>query len=367
MSDTEIEQGQKEAGQAPGERKPTARDLLMQSVVEKRNAAMEREMAQSEIYDADAREAGLIYPEDEPEQSQPAPQAAPRPAAQRRAAAAPQQAALEAPAPAPQPAPQPHPQFRTIQGPDGNHWQVTEEQYTQLANMGMLANVALHQYQATPQPEAPAYQPPPAPVPPAVDPEQVRRVVREIQYGGEDAAAEALLSYTQGLLARVPAPVVAPQIDQNAIIQRAVQQTRAEAALERDKQIIQQEYPDIFAHPMRTAMARSAVEAIRARDIATGRQQSDLDIYREAGNMVRDAMGVPLRPGNGDESQAAPQAAPSTSVQPRQDVFERKRAAPRQTTRVDQRAPVPNDAPRAPTPSEIVDQMRRARGQASMR
>lgn len=365
MSETDIEQGEEESAPPPGERKLSPREQLMQSIVEKRNAAMDREMAQSGIYDTDARDAGLVYPEEEEEQTQAPAQATPRqPPAQRRVAPEVRQPAPEVQAPAPQPPAPQQPQFRTVEL-DGQHWQVTDDQFVQLARMGMLANVALHQYQTMPQPE-PQQQAPPPPPPPAVDPDQVRRVVREIQYGGEDAAAEALLVYTQGLMARVPAPVAAPQIDTNAIIQRAVQQTRAEAALERDRQVIQQEYADIFAHPMRTAMARSTVEAIRARNIATGRNQSDLDIYREAGNMVRDAMGVPLRPGNGDESQPAPQAA-SLPVQPRQDVIERKRAAPRQTTRVDQRATVPNDTLRAPTPSEIVDQMRRSRGQASMR
>ena len=346
MSETDLQTGTEAvAAPEPAERQPTKREAMMASVVAKRQQQMEAELAQGEIYDADAREAGLAYPlEDEPE---PEERAAPvEPAAAR-------QNPVEPPLPPRQPAPV-HPQLRTVEV-DGQQWAVTDDQYAQLARMGMFANAALHQYQqAAPEPQvAPA----PAPV---VDPEQVRRVVREIQYGGEDAAATALAEYTQSLLARVPP---AQHVDQNAIVQRAVTAAQQAAALEQHKQIIKQEYADIFAHPQREFLAKVNVDTIRRRNAATGQQQSDIDIYREAGNMVREAMGMQSRPGSDGVYSPAIQAA---QVSPRSDVIERKRAAPRSTSAIDRRAPAP-EAPRQPSGSDIVDWMRKTRGQSPTR
>jgi len=330
----------------------TAREQIMQTAVRRAHERMESELAQSAIYDEDARALGLVYPsEEEPEPAVAAPEPKVEPPA-------PVHVAPKQPEPAPVVQPPPQSQVRTI-SVEGRQFEVTDQQYAELARLGMVANAALHQYRQAPvEPAAPVQA---APAAPLVDPDQVRRVVREIQFGGEDAAAAALTEYTTGLLSRVPAPQ--PQIDANLIVHTAVAEARRQALFAQEQAVIRQEYEDIFSNPQRIALASLNVNAIRARNTQIGRNQSDLDIYREAGNMVREALFAPPRPGNEEDT---PPAVQSPVVAPRVDVIERKRAAPRRTEVVDRRAPEPVVA-RAPTGSEIVEQMRKQRHQPSLR
>lgn len=353
MSGTDLElpetmriEGEQPDEQPPGERKLSPREITMAAIAARAEERREMELAQSAIYDADAREAGLAFPVDEPEQ--------PTEAAQRQRPDPTERAPREAPHAAAAPATPDRPATRSVVM-DGQRYEVTDAQADELMRLGMVANVALHQYQQ------PAVQPQPAPVQPRpiVDPELVRETVKQIQYGAEDAGTEALTRLVLHVAGNVP---VAQQIDQNAIVSRAVTEARAQSQLERDTGIVQNEYADIFENPQRVFLAKANVEAIRARNVATGRHQSDLDVYREAGDMVRGAMNLP-RPG----SEAVPSTALQAASAPiRQDVIERKRAAPRATQAIDLRAPTPQ-TPRPPTGSEIVDRMRASRGQASMR
>jgi hypothetical protein len=330
-----------EADAPPENRQLSPRELAMQAIAKRHQEAREAELRQSDVYDQEARAAGLGLPEDEPEP----PPVAVEPVAQEPVGGTPAPATQDAPVPAPAAALT----LRTVDI-DGQQWAVSEEQYQQLARMGLLAQRALATYQ--PEPVAPE------PVKPIVDPERVREAAKRIQYGNEDEAAAALTELITDVAARMPAT---PSIDPNAIVQRATTAAMQQAQLARDTDTIRQEYADIFENPQRTLLARMNVEAIRARNAQTGRFQPEIEIYREAGNMVRDAMGQP-RPGS-DVSQPALQAA---TVAPRTEVIERKRAAPRMTQAIDRRAPQP-EMPRPPSGSEIVERMRAQRGQASMR
>lgn len=332
--------------QPQGERPLTPRERIMADINAKREAQIERDNAQAAIYDRDATDAGLNFPDDEPESAPRTPEPPPAVSVPPK-----DRSSVAAPAPAPQ---QPTVRFVEV---DGYRYPVTPEQEVELIRLGMHANQALHQYQApsaaTPQPAAP-----PRPI---VDPDMVRDTVRKMQFSGEDDAAAALTELITGVVSRVPQ---APQIDPNTIISRAVAESRAQAQLVSDAAVIRQEFDDIFAHPQRELLAKLNVDAIRQRNVSTGHRQSDLDIYREAGNAVREAMGLP-RPGS-ETNQPALQAPSGNVVPIRGEVLERKRAAPRATQAIDMRSPAPV-APRAPSGSEIVDRMRQQRGQASMR
>jgi len=325
-----------------GERQLSPREITMAAIAKKAEEQRERELAQAAIYDEDARNAGLVYPvEDEGT----APVADVKPAAVLPAKATAPVEHSVTPASAPMRA-------VTI---DGQQWAVTEEQYAQLANLGMVTRHALlNQPQAQPSYVAPSPHL-------GVDRHRVEDTVEKMQYGDKATATEALHSLIADVVRSVPA---APQIDQDAIVRAAVQRAQEEARLAADRAVIQQEYSEIFADPQRTLLAKLNVDAIRQRNAREGRYQDDLDIYREAGNAVYDALGKP-RPGSQTDNQSAIQAA-SVSVQPRQDVIERKRAAPRTTQVIDHRAVAP-ETPRPPSGAEIVERMRQSRGQASMR
>ena len=331
-----------DAAPAEGERQLSPREIKMAEIAARAQERREAEMRQGDVYDQDARAAGLsMAADDEPESA---------------AAVEPVQREAFSPAPAPVSAPvaaEPAQQVRAIHV-DGRQFEVTEQQYQELARLGMIANAAMQQYQPPPVQQA-------VPEPPRawVDPDRVRETVKKIQYGGEDEAAAALSQLVQDVVQRVP---VAPAVDTNAIVREAAEVARQQAQLLADSQVIRQEFADIFAHPQRTFLAKTNVDVIRQRDYALGRSRPDIEVYREAGNMVREAMGL-SRPGS---DVTTPPALQAPSVASRADVIERKRSAPRMTQAIDRRAPSP-ETPRAPTGSEIVDAMRAQRGQASMR
>lgn len=334
-----IEQEQDDA--PAGERKLSPREIAMEAIARRAEEQRERELAQAAIYDQDARDAGLTFPADEPE--------APAVAEVKLEAVLP----AKAPPPAePAPAPAPAPALRSV-NIDGQQWSVTEEQFAQLANLGMITRHALMQ-QPAPQAPAPVSQQ-------FVDRARIEDTVERLQYGDKTQAVEALQNLIQDVVRNAPQTPV----DAAAIVQQSVLAARAQAQQERDRSVIEQEYPEIFADPQRTLLAKLNVDAIRARNQQIGRFQNDLDIYREAGNAVYDALRL-SRPGSqADNQPSALQAAPVT-VQPRQDVIERKRAAPRTTQVIDRRAVAP-ETPRPPTGSEIVERMRQQRGQTSLR
>lgn len=324
---------------APNPDRPlSARERIMQAAVERANEVRERELAQAAIYDEDAREAGLMMPSDDE----------PGPAAQ-VVEPSPRVVPVVAPTPEPVVHVAPQPQLRTVTL-DGHQYTVTEEQFGQLANLGMVANAAMHGYQAP--------QPPKAPEPePLVNDAELDETVRLLQYGEPGAAKAALAGLITHVVSRVPQ---APPVDTNAIVTRAVIEAENRQRQAGYAQQIQQEYADIFENPQRQVLAGINVNAIVQRNAQTGRRQSDLEIYREAGNMVRDAMGL-TRPAE-PPSSATPAVVP-TPV--RTDVLERKRNAPRATQAIDMRAPTPQ-ATRAPTGSEIVNRMRVSRGLAPL-
>lgn len=345
MSDTTIEVATDPDINAPdaegAPRPPSPREEIMARIASRRMEQIEADNAQAAIYDRDATEAGLNFAKDEPEPVQ----AEVEPARQ------------EAPPPTRESAPAQPPAAPTLHpiDMDGQRVYVTDEQIAHLARLGMVANVALHQYQQpqrTPEPIR-------NDLPPIVDPDAIRAVVRAMQYSGEDDAATALTQLVTGVLARAaPAPV-----DQNDIIRRAVSESELQRRLASDTDTVRQEYPEIFADPQRTLLAKLNVDAIRARDVALGRVRPDLDVYREAGDAVYTALGR-SRPGSETNS---PSPSGGANVVPiRQDVIERKRNAPRATQIVDVRAPQPTQA-RPPTGADIVEQMRKSRGQSSMR
>jgi len=329
--------------QTEAERKLSPREQIVEAAVARRQAQIDADNAQAMIYDREATEAGLNFSKDDPE---PEP-AEPLAASPRREAPA-QDRTRTPVVPVPT---QVRPEIRTFQI-DGHEIALTAAQEAELVRMGLLANQAIHQYQAQPREE-----PKPEPVKPIVDENAVREAVRKLQFAGEDEAVSAFSTLIQNTVANVPRE----SVDQNALVARAVSeataQARAQAQLQSDALLLQQEFSDIFAHPQRKLLASMNVEAIRQRDQMTGARRPDIEVYREAGLAVREAMGLP-----------APREAPTPpqTQSSRSDVLERKRAAPRPTQPIDMRAPAPQVA-RPMSASEIVDRMRQSRGQASMR
>jgi hypothetical protein len=336
-------------------REKTPRELAMEKILAKVETNRQAEIDQGRVYDEDARAAGLTFEQDEPE-----------PATEPDAP----------PAPQPKPAQPAHtaapvaPELVTVQL-DGQSVQVTQDQLVQLARMGMIANSTIQEYQrASYQPQPPPPPAPPAPPRSVIDDAKIRDTVKRIQYGTEDDASGALSELIGQVVQNAAQP---PQhIDPVAIANYAATVAQQRAQMAADTAVIHNEYKDIISNPQLSQLAALNVQAIRQEHAMLGVRKSDLDIFREAGNRVLDALGKP-RPDAASEPPAAPAGNPPASqasglvVRPRTSTDARKREAPRATSQVvGLRQPAP-EAPRAPTGSDIVEQYRKARGQSSMR
>lgn len=241
----------------------------------------------------------------------------------------------------------PQPQLFPLQLPNGQITYVTPEQMAYLAQRGAMADM-----QPPAAPVAPEPPPKPATHAAVFDGEKARDVVRRIAYGGEDDGALALQEFIQSAI---------PQYDVDAIRQQTKDELRAEQQLERNLNALGQEFPDIFGDQIRTFAAVAELDRIRRDPLA--QQFPDIELQREACARVRRSLGSaapqpqPMEPVSTPVLQAAPAVAASAAR------LERKRGAPSMPTAADRRMGMTDDAPRAPTPREVINQMRVKRGQ----
>lgn len=240
---------------------------------------------------------------------------------------------------------------------NGQQIAVSEEEFAQLAQLGALAAVQPPVQQRAPVVEQPRATP--EIIPPAIDRNRISEAVQKIQFGTPEEGTEAFMGVISHVLATAPAP---QPVDVNSIVEAAAARARAETRMAQDAEVVKAEYPRVFSDERLKALAHATVLQLKHRDAALGRFRPDIEIYREAGGQVYDLIREP-RPGIDAKLPTALQAAPSVS--PRADIEERKRAAPRNPEAVSRRATLPETS-RAPTPSEIVNQMRVRRGQPAL-
>lgn len=362
MSGTELElpqtmhiEGEPEPAPQERERPRNPRDEAMARIAaryEEQQRAAEIAYGEQLMQDAADRAAALHPPEPEPE---------PEPRAEVGDTASPPPQHRE-PDPAPvaevSPAPAPGPVLRTVMV-QGQPLQVTEDQLLHLASIGAVANLAMQQHYAAPQP---SYQPPQVPQEPAprrevLDRDRAAQIVQRLSYGGPDDGVAAVQELASSIAAQ------RPQFDPQQIQSAAALQAYQQIKLEQDLNVIGREYPEVFNDRSRTLLAAIHLSELRQRDATLGQQRMPIDQYREACNMVRSALPPQPQPG-GNGTQPAVQAAIEAS--PSRDRLERKRAAPSNPAAVSRAATLGDQQPQAPTGSQIVDQMRRWRGQTPL-
>jgi hypothetical protein len=349
-----------------GERPVSARDEMMKLISQRREEAINRELRQGEDYADQAREtAGLERREREPNGrfrtvEEPNVEERGEPIVTREQQQAPleEKSAVQSPA------------LRVITI-DGQQFSVTDEQYQQLAEQGIRTNVALskHQQQAQPQQPRQQAQPQPQTQQPqrrgVLSKEDADAVADRLLYGGKDQVAATMQALAEHIANQTRQEAVDQEKITTEATRRAVQQTQEHNQLTYDLQVISGEFPDIFHDTNKGHFAALLLTHLRQEDQALGRSRTNLEAYREACLRVNDTLGKP-RPGvsTSPATQAAslPQRA---SVTDRSQVLERKRVAPSQPIAVDRRASS-SQMTRAKTGAEIVEQMRKARGQMAM-
>jgi hypothetical protein len=160
------------------------------------------------------------------------------------------------------------------------------------------------------------------------------------------------------------------QPDPAALANWAADQALRRMRFEQDIITIGQEFPEVFSDETLTQVAALKVGALRQQAAMLRVQTPDLALYRDACGAVMDALKGPnwRQPATerGSEAPPATQAASTVAVvSPAK--LERKRAAPQQPTAVSRVASDDATKPWEGRRSDIVEQMRRTRGQSSMR
>lgn len=357
----------------------------MKSILANRAAIIERENQQaSELYGASAEDQEA---EDQDQQAatQPAPaqqnqpihtpptgQDAPPPAAQADGGAA-----LAA-----------QPPQKIILNVDGRQLEVNQDELTRLAQMGLSATQRFEQA-ARLREEAfaianghvpasvhthtqPAVAGQRAPQAPASPPDEVisldvaRDFAKRMTYGTEEDQVQA----ARDLGATIASSIRSQAANVNAgdVVNQATQQAIAHIRFENDLQTIGQEFPDLFYNYPLSVATGHIVGQLRFKYEKLGIAKSNLDLYREGCVEMRKLMGKTETPQQQNQPQPAAHPAqssnPPQSAQPAnmQGRIERKRAAPQPPAAVSRAA---SDAPqsRGQTPSQIVSNMRKQRGQ----
>lgn len=259
-----------------------------------------------------------------------------------------------APTPVQQPA---APVLRTVDV-QGHRFQVTEDQYAQLASTGAIALQAMQQqaYQPAPQ-QAPApVQSEPQPI---LDRDSASAVVQRLAYGSPDDGIAAV----QELAGKIAQQVAAQYrgVDPGQIKQAAVQEALQTIQLQSDLHTIGNEFPQIWGSRALTVGAAAELNDLRHRDAMLGVNRPAIELYREACNNVMSQLG-PSQPSQsaGDATQPASQAAIRVQPSARLD---RKRVAPRNAAGMSRVASFSETAPSAPSPSDIVARMKQQRMQ----
>ncbi len=345
------------------ERKLSRRDQQMADIV----AARQRRIEQEQEY---ARQAGLgAEPEPEPAA---AGQDAPEPPV--AIPAAPQASPQPAPAAAPaSPAPSAEPPRTVKITVRGRELDITEAEARRAAEIGVEAEARFRQaeqlYQEALRLRAPTdssagHSSPPAATPatpqappPGLAEDEALEIARAIQYGDEKEVADAVRRITAQRQAAQPA------IDPAAIAREVHERVGTQLRLEQDLHTFSTEYSDIVQDAPLTVIAAQYVQQLRNHYIQTQTPVAELDLFRQAGQLVRED----VRRWAGGAAQPDPQpATPAPQPAPAASSGDSARTIIKRNTPSAPAAAGAIASPSAPRPktgTDIVNDFRRARGQ----
>jgi hypothetical protein len=240
---------------------------------------------------------------------------------------------------------------------NGQTYELTEAEIEHLAQRAIY-NEGQQRQQVQPQQQYQQPQPQVQQVQPELDREQLKEIARKITYGSEDESTKALgdlVGLTANLAAR-------NTVDPNQIVQATTQNVLAHVQFQDNLKTIASEYTDVFNDSDKTFIAARKVGELRQKNAMLGVQASDLDLYREACRATREKFrSAPETASIVDKKQSAAQPV---VTQVNSNRVERKRAAPSTPAAVN-RTQAMDQQRGAATGSDIVNAMRKSRGQPS--
>lgn len=246
----------------------------------------------------------------------------------------------------------------------GNEIVMSDDDMRRAAELGVESEVRMRQANtalaearrmaaASRQPIPSAGPSPPAATPqPAAEPpdnrDAMRELARELLYGDEEKVVDALSRTIR------PAPAQ-PSIDPAALANEAYARLEGRLNLQNALQTFGSEYPEIINDPDLATLGANYVQQLRSHYNQTGTRRTELDLFREAGSLVRQS----VQRWRGDLPIANPNPAPPASAVPSRVTIKRSMPQAPAASAAQQATP----APREKTGTDIVNEMRRARGQ----
>lgn len=196
---------------------------------------------------------------------------------------------------------------------------------------------------------------------------EAQELYSSIAIGNEADGAAAIRRLGGMIASRIAASEPRPvPVDTNAIALEAAQRAQAEIIRQNNLQTIASEFPDIFSDARIGRMAGEEVQNLAAQYRALGINKSQLDLFREGCQNIRGLFGTRASDQTGvieTTANASPQ--PTVTVQPRETGKGGLQTVPQgagsRTSQVTQAV--------QPTkkPSDVVNSMRKSRGQAVYR
>lgn len=189
----------------------------------------------------------------------------------------------------------------------------------------------------------------------SLDKEKVKEIAKRMNYGSEEDQAAALLDLVA--ISKADTKGQAQALPPEQLVNVATQNAIAYIDARTEQEILKKEFSDILAdYPL--SMATDVIANQLAQKYQQeGKQQTRLELFREAGNIARDKYLKPV--------QAPAQTAPTVQaakVEISNDRIERKRAAPKPPAAANKIAVEPPPAYGVDV-SSVVNKMRKARGQ----
>ncbi len=344
----------------PAERRPNRHDEQMAGIVAKRREKIAAERAEG---------AAQGFPDQEPiPQQEPGAPAPPVQEPPPDPAAAQPDPASAAAAPAAAPAAPVRTHKILVRG---NEILMSDDDMRRAAELGVESEARIRHANATLEEARRIAGSPPQPIPgagpssPAAPPQPQTRepsetdrnaaleLARELLYGDEGKVVDALLQWRQ------PSQQPTQPADPEALARDVYSRVDARLGLQHALQTFGSEYPEIINDPDLATLGANYVQQLRAHYAQTQTPRTELDLFREAGDAVRQAV---TRWSGGGAPAPDPTPAPPPAAQaagPSRITIKRSMPQAPAAAAAQQMAP----APRQKTGTDIVNEMRRARGQ----
>lgn len=233
-----------------------------------------------------------------------------------------------------------------------------EQKFQEAARLRQEAAAAMQNLQHQPQTAHPQQQDDSSKAP-ETDKNVLREIAHKITYGSEEESEKAIQDLVGLTVKQVQGRQQGPSPEQ--IAQAATQNALAHIQFERSLERLNSEYPDIFESRARTVVAADKVISLRAAYQQMGIAKSEFDLYKEACQATRSEFAIENKePAKQEETPSQPTVQAATN----QQKLERKRAAPSSVSAASKVMQM-QEQKSYQTGSDIVANMRKARGQAS--